>query len=276
VDSSPGPVPAPLLVPADPDLTWRGRVVAGLMVGLLVAAGLHTWLVDAKARASVSRYPPLPADAGDRRLLPLPPPSYGSSYAFLETLPDGSPVAYDPCRPIHYVIARSHLPPYGARMIREAVAKASAATGLEFVEDGMTDEALDFNRAPVQVARYGNRWAPVLIAFSDARQSPQLGADVMGRGGSRSVAPDGPASARYVTGAIGLDQDDFDQTLGYSNGWAMGRATIMHELGHLVGLAHVTDQMQLMANHNQGFVFYGPGDQHGLALEGSGLCHHDT
>ena len=160
--------------------------------------------------------------------------SYGTSYAFLETLPDGSPVTYDPCRPIHYVIARHHLPPYGVRMIREAVAKASAATGLRFVEDGMTDEPLDFNRAAVQKARYGDRWAPVLIAFSDGRQTPQLAADVMGRGGSRSVAPDGPASARYVTGTIGLDQDDFDRTLRYSNGWAMGRATIMHELGHVV------------------------------------------
>ncbi len=139
-------------------------------------------------------------------------------------------------------------------MVREAVAQASAATGLKFVEDGMTDEPLSFQRPSVQKARYGDRWAPVLIAFSDARETPPSAADVMGLGGSRSVAPDGPASARYVTGTVGLDQDDFDQTMTYSNGFAMGRAAIMHELGHVVGLAHVEDPLQLMAEHNNGFV----------------------
>jgi hypothetical protein len=256
--------------------SWRGLLVVAFLLTFLLTFGLHTWQDALRARAAVAGYPPLPADAGNRRLLPLPRPNYSTSYTFLQTLPDGSPVAYDPCRPIHYVIARHHLPPYGATMIREAVAKASAATGLKFVEDGMTDEPLSFQRPSVQKARYGDRWAPVLIAFTDARETPALDSDVMGLGGSRSVAPDGPASARYVTGTVGLDQDDFDQTMTYSNGWAMGRAAIMHELGHVVGLAHVEDPLQLMSEHNSGFVFYGPGDEHGLALEGSGSCHHDS
>lgn len=256
--------------------SWRGWAVLAGAMAVVLTLGLYTWPQAARARAEAAAYPPLPSDAGTHRLLPLPPPTVSGSYRFLQTLPDGSPVTYDPCRPLHYVIARHHLPAYGVRMVHEAVARASAATGLQFVDDGLTDEPLSFERAPVQRARYGDRWAPVLIAFSDAKQTPALGTDVMGLGGSRSVAPHGPSSARYVTGTVGLDQDDFDRTLTYPNGWAMARAAIMHELGHVVGLAHVGDPMQLMAEHNSGFVFYAPGDLHGLALEGSGLCHHDT
>ena len=55
---------------------------------------------------------------------------------------DGSsPIAYDPCRPIHYVIRESGSPPNGTQLIASAVASVSAATGLEFVYDGTTAEA---------------------------------------------------------------------------------------------------------------------------------------
>jgi hypothetical protein len=256
---------------------WRARMSVAFVATFVLGFALHSWEQDLHSRpALAAAYPPLPAEAGYHRLLALPPPSFSPSYRFIRTLPDGSPVAYDPCRPIHYVISSHHLPAYGAKMVREAVAKASTASGLKFVYDGLTTEPLSFQRPSVQRTRYGERWAPVLVGFSDGRETPALAANVMGRGGSEVVAPSGPASARYVTGAVGLDQDDFDQTMTYSNGWAMGRAAVMHELGHVLGLAHVDDDFQLMSPHNSGFVFYGPGDLHGLALEGSGKCHHDT
>ncbi|MDP9497989.1 MAG: M10 family metallopeptidase domain-containing protein [Actinomycetota bacterium] len=46
---------------------------------------------------------------------------------------------------------------------------------------------------------------------------------------------------------------------------------LLHELGHLVGLAHVEDPGQLM--HPQGRIAaYGAGDLRGLAAAGSGPC----
>ncbi len=253
--------------------TWRGWLVASVLAVLLLGVGGRTW--HGGASAALRGYPPLPADAGTHRLLTLPETGLSSSYRFLATLPSGAPVSYDPCRPIHYVIRSAHLPAYGAQMIQQAVAEVSAATGLKFVDDGRTAEPLVARRPDVQ-PRYGKRWAPVLIAFSDATESPDLAGAVMGRGGSVSVSPDGPGSARYVTGDIRLDQADFDRALREVNGWERDRAAVMHELGHVVGLDHVQDQLQVMYPDNIGVLGYGAGDLRGLALEGSGLCHHDT
>jgi hypothetical protein len=259
----------------DPTSAWGRSLAAFLALALTGWALANVWN-NALAKG-VMAYPPLPAEAGTHRLLALPPPVAGTSYRFLRVHPDGSPVTYDSCRPIHYVISSHHLPFYGEVMIQRAVAAASAASGLMFVYDGRTDERLDFERPMVQKARYGDRWAPVLIAFSDATETPALGQNVMGLGGSRTVVPHGPASERYVTGTVGVDQGDFDQTMAqWSNGFDKDRAAIMHELGHVLGLAHVENPRELMSAQNHGEVDYGPGDRHGLALEGSGLCHHDT
>lgn len=262
-------------------LSRRALAAGGPLVLLIVSAVLAFALIDlrdgAAARPALLGYPPPPKDAGTHRLLPLPPESHSTSYLFLKRLPDGSPVTYDPCRPIHYVISTHELPSYGVKMVQEAVARASTASGLAFQYDGETSEVVSFNRPLVQRERYGERWAPVLIGFSTGSELPTLGADVMGRGGSSSVAPDGPASARYVTGTVALDRDDFDRTMQKQvQGYAKGRAVVMHELGHVLGLDHVQDPLQLMYAANNGYVFYGAGDLRGLALEGSGLCRHDT
>jgi hypothetical protein len=229
-----------------------------------------------QARAyGLRAFPPVPAGVTKHRLLPSPAVGVGSAYSFEETLPDGLPVTWDPCRPIHYVVRSARLPSYGLALIHQAIARVSAATGLEFVDDGMTTEAPSPTR-PLMETQYGDRWAPVLIAFSDASEYPSLGGEVMGRGGSAAVAPEGPASARYVTGQIVLDLADFASVRSRADGDLLARAAVMHELGHVVGLGHVPDTDQIMDPTNGGTTQFGTGDLAGLQILGSGLCHHDT
>jgi predicted Zn-dependent protease len=47
---------------------------------------------------------------------------------------------------------------------------------------------------------------------------------------------------------------------------------VMHELGHVVGLAHVDDPTELMYERNEGRSDWGPGDLTGLEALGKGLC----
>ena len=75
---------------------------------------------------------------------------------------------YDPCRPIHYVTRPDGAPPGADGLIAAAVGRASAATGLRFVNDGHTTEGASKQRPALQpdpvrrpvgtgVVRVGNR-----------------------------------------------------------------------------------------------------------------------
>jgi len=217
----------------------------------------------------------------------------GGPHTFLLLQADGTtPVAYDPCRPIHYV-TRPGGPPGGDALIREAVAAVSTATGLRFVDDGATDEAPSDDRAPYQPERYGERWAPVLFTWSDPVESPLLGrvdpaapqADPAAYAGSAAVAfevvpagsaprpPSGDADKVFVTGAVTLDAADLTTILEGPGGATLATAVIQHELGHLVGLGHVEDQTQLMnPTIVPAVTGFAGGDLEGLSTLGRGAC----
>ncbi|MFL6094343.1 MAG: matrixin family metalloprotease [Blastococcus sp.] len=204
---------------------------------------------------------------------PLPPPPGGGPYTFISTQTDGvTPVAYDPCRPVHYVIRPDGAPAGGEEAITAAVARVSEVTGLQFVHDGGTDEPTTLDREIFQPDRYGDRWAPVLIAWESDVQNPALAGEIVGEGGSTAVSlGDGPQV--LVTGTVSLDAGQFPQILDRRHGMAIARAVILHELGHLVGLGHVEDDQQLMYPQTHGDVLdFAAGDLTGLAALGSGRC----
>ena len=210
-----------------------------------------------------------------QRVLPAPAiPAGTGDYNFLATSKTG-PVAYDPCRPIHYVIRDHGTPAGGDETIARAVAAVSEATGLRFINDGKTTEAPTAKRAAYQPVRYGNRWAPVLIAWSDAKETPDLGGEVVGLGGSVDYQASNQSRARaavYVTGSVVLDAPDLTGILGTPNGSGVELAVVEHELGHLVGLAHVSDPTQIMNPYTTAVTSYGAGDRRGLARLGRGSC----
>lgn len=201
---------------------------------------------------------------------PAAAPGTGT-HAFSEYQDDGTaPVAYDPCRPLHYVVAAEGAPPGADVLVAEAVARVSAATGLQFVADGTTDEAWSAQRPAYQPDRYGDRWVPVLVSWATPDEVPGLGGTVAGLGGSRAVSAGGPWV--YVTGAVTLDAGWTSEVLLSPHGRDAVRAVLVHEFGHVLGLDHVDDPGELMHPTNEGRIDLGPGDLAGLARLGRGAC----
>jgi hypothetical protein len=204
---------------------------------------------------------------------PADPPVDTGPFEFMAVQPDrgSKAVAYDPCRPIHLVVNGRAAPPSASLLLQRAVTDVSAATGLVFVVDGATDEAPTDGREAYQRDRYGDRWAPVLVAWTDPGESPRLAGDIAGEGGSASLdLPDGTV---YVSGMVSLDGPQLARVLSVPGGDAVAEAIVLHELGHLVGLGHVDDPTQLMFPTTDGQVTdYAAGDRLGLRQLGQGRC----
>lgn len=207
---------------------------------------------------------------------PAPVPATSAAYAFMDKGDDGQPVKYDPCRPIHYITRVANQPADGPELVRQAIAAVSRATGLVFIDDGATTEAPSDDRDPYQPGRYGDRWAPVLIAWATSAEDPtftDLKDDdtILGRAGSVAVSIE-DTDYTYVSGQLKLNATAL-QSLSELDGPAQVRGTIEHELGHVVGLDHVDDPTQLMnPTDAEGLNRYQAGDLNGLALLGQGEC----
>lgn len=229
---------------------------------------------DASARHAALGVQLPPAGVGESAKplgTPPRPPAGSGGYAFVHVA-RGKPIAYDPCRPIHYVIRDQATPTDGDAAVHQAIAAVAKATGLTFVDDGLTGEAPSAKRPAYQPDRYGQRWAPVLIAWSNDKETPRLAGSVVGLGGSVAYERSPETGPVYVTGTVTLDAPDLN-AIDPSRRTASITAVIEHELGHVVGLDHVNDPSALMYPDEHGQSGYGPGDLRGLAQLGSGSCH---
>ncbi|WP_051515870.1 matrixin family metalloprotease [Candidatus Blastococcus massiliensis] len=271
----------------------RGSVVVLVVLVAVVAAGALSgpggipWAVPVTVLPGAPPVPPpppppekprdRPTPEDDPRTtpigVPLPPPPGGGTHAFTKLQDDGvTPVAYDPCKPVHYVLRPQGAPAGAEAIVHEAVARIAEVTGLRFVHDGYSDEPMAVDRPIFQPERYGDRWAPVLIGWHTEQEVPALAGDVVGQAGSAAVSL-GSGPRVYVTGSVALDAPQLAPVLDRRDGRAVVAAIVLHELGHLVGLAHVEDAGQLMyPKVQEELTDLAAGDLAGLARLGAGPC----
>ena len=263
-------------------------VVLLLSLGAAVLVGPSTWpwtsVEPVLPTAVPSATPPTPTAPPDRPTAgfeaartpldrPLPAPPEGGPFGYIAFQADGvTPVGYDPCRPVHYVLRPDNAPEGGEEAVHAAFARLSEVAGLQFVHDGASDEPTTLDRPVFQPDRYGDRWAPVLVAWETEEQNPALAGDTVGQAGSVAVSL-GEGTRVFVSGTVSLDAGRMPEILSFRDGAETARAIILHELGHLVGLGHVDDPAQLMYPEARREVpDFGPGDLTGLAALGSGPC----
>jgi len=252
-----------------------------LLTWLVVAAASVTGCADLRSLAAPPGARPgvdVPSHSavGSSMRLGTPElaPGGQGGYTFLRSRADGSPVAFDPCRPVHVVVRPDQEPAGGRKLLLAALTEVSAATGLQFLDDGTTDEAPGSDREPYQPERYGDRWAPVLITWSTTAESPDLAGGVLGRAGPYAFGSD-EDHLRFVTGSAVFNGPALDTQLRQGED-DKAKAVLLHELGHLVGLGHVADPYQVMFDTNAyPLPSYRAGDLRGLETLGLGRCFED-
>jgi hypothetical protein len=213
---------------------------------------------------------PVPPPANGRLLAEVPVTTAGNyGFMFEER---GEPVRFDPCRPIHYVYNAAGEPAGLGDLIAESVQSVSTATGLQFAFDGSTDEVASFDRRLIQTDRYGDGFAPLVIGWSNESATPELAGSITGLGGSHSVTGAWGDARFLASGTVILDSRDMAGLLATPTGRTLARAVIMHEIAHVVGLAHVADPTEIMNASNTSLTEWGPGDLAGLAIAGRGPC----
>lgn len=185
-----------------------------------------------------------------------------------------TPVRYNPCEPIHYVINPTLAPPTAIEDVQTAFAVTAETTGLEFVYDGTTTEIPSPGRSSYQPARYGQRWAPIVVGWTSGAPfsitSEVEGASAIAAGGSVYEFNEEGLPV-YVTGLAAFDANA-ELRPGFG-GRTWGQA-MLHELGHVVGLGHVDDPTSVM-NPLIGSraASWGGSDREGLwALGMGGAC----
>jgi hypothetical protein len=266
------------------------RTIAGVVIVVALIAGV--WWInrshDAKPHLETlsestvaptvptNRPPPSP-EAAKPLGVPAPGPAGAGKFEVKLHQPSApaTPVAFDPCRPIHYVVNVTGAPKDGMALIKSALARVQTATGLHFIDDGTTTEQPSKERASYQPARYGtNRWAPVLIAWQQESTYPGLAGYIAGLGSSFAEYMNANQVA-YVSGEVVFDREDLSIAK-FPNRRGV-RAVMLHELGHLVGLDHTDDRHEIMFSEGEFNVTdYAAGDLRGLAQLGTQQCFPDS
>ncbi len=188
-------------------------------------------------------------------------------YAFIASF-DGHPYRWNPCTPIHYVVNFRNAPPGALEDVKVVAARVKAVTGIDLIYDGPTDEPPSPDRDAYEPDRYGERWAPVLIAWvsvlpGDDSQWSRPGLQFAGLS---TPLPALRSTGVYVSGWIVINAEQIGPS-GFDFPDDEG-PVLQHEFGHVIGLGHTSEWGELMNSGGGGMTDWGPGDLEGLTKLG--------
>lgn len=189
-----------------------------------------------------------------------------TSYAFTTVL-DGAPVRWNPCAPIRWTANVSRGPAGGLDVLKAAVARVAAETGTTWQYAGTVTTTPSGSYLP---SRAQSSYPPVLIGWADGASSDLLAGQATSVLGMTRTAwfgvqtADGKKIAATRAAVIALDRND-PLPLKGSHSWS---TVALHELGHVMGLAHVGDRTQLMASVLPAVTDLQAGDRAGLQKVG--------
>jgi hypothetical protein len=204
-----------------------------------------------------------------------PAQASGEGYAFLDMRPFSGrtvPVRWNPCEPIQYEVNVVGAPEDALDLIQRAAARVTEATGIEFAFDGTTGRSLRQTGHDYFYSD-GNHdiYYPVLFIWVPHERMVRMTDEPDVLAFTHPELGEAQRSDQWVSGWIVVDSDGrFEGGGRYSL-----ELVLTHELGHLVGLAHVGDPGELMFSEDRApdvrpaqMFGWGPGDLAGLELLG--------
>jgi hypothetical protein len=166
-----------------------------------------------------------------------------AGHTFLSRRPNGSPYRWDPCEPIHYAVNTAGAPAGALDDVHEAVRRLAAATGIEFVDDGLTTRTAQQQDAAGFQEDDRSAFLPVLISWEQGDDFAAI-SDPSSIAVGIPVSDDGEHDWVYRSGAIVVNAA-YPIVTGFGHRDALG-PTLMHEWAHVLGLGHVASGDELM------------------------------
>jgi hypothetical protein len=195
---------------------------------------------------------------------PASPAVPGNPSDFAVNIFSGWVQRWNPCAPVHYRV-NDALAPTALAGVQSAVAALSKGSGITFIYDG-----------PTTYVPQNKQWnQPSALVISFARHNGQVGGsnqlaggNQMGEGGfqSRYTRLNGKITSYKITeGYVVVDAANY-----IAASPKVRTATLLHELGHAVGLnhAHFATEVMFGTVSNSGAGAYSAGDLAGLAKVG--------